>query len=1097
MRLLRGTLIVSMLALLGAGLLPAQTVTGTLEGRVMDASGGVIVGAQLTAKNSETGLVRNTQTNQDGFYQLTFLPVGSYTVKVEAAGFGPRERPALVELNATRTISFELKPAAVAVTIDVKAEVPLIDISRGDVKATIDEKTIEDRPLTSRNILSLVEMLPGFQSSGGYSGVNNPTLSSGSYVSFNGTGTRSAAFQIDGVGNDDSSEGTNRQNVNVSTIKELQVLTNAYSAEFGRAGGAVVLVQTKSGTNKFHGDVYEFLQNEKLNANSFFNNSYGLKPDGTPVAPRSLIRRNQFGYTFGGPIFTNKLFFFHSFDQTRNQQYGTSTKWIFLPTEKLQVGDCKTCLNPAQHPNLQQDMAVLQSILDRYPKVQPNNPVACDHCNTTALKHSYPDQDYSGRLDYNATRRDTLALRYQYSRQKRKPGEAIRGEAARQNNRQQNVGLTATHMFNATTWGEFRFGIGLRTTMVDIADGNDTPIVRIQNPVGYGTTMGSAGQYPIHRYQTDYQWVYNLSHVRGKHVVRVGMDFRRQHLDDLADNYSRGYYQFNATGTVGTASRYEGWENFLRGYVSAFDKGYGNFTTFNRLGEFNQYVMDDIRVRPNFTLNLGFRWEVVLAPSEAQGKIMYGYDTFTKGYEPRIGLAWSPRFQSAWLRKLTGGPGRSSIRAGFGLFHNRVFQSVFSQGGASLRSLPPYGVYRSFAATYNAADPSGAFAYTPGYDPGRISSVTVDPGLGMPNIQQYHLTGERQLPGQISVSIGYNRTRGIGLLLNQISNRARFPFTDPLTGILYDKVDPDLGNTNPAPGYISAAQPRTNQRRPDPRYTNVYNIRNQSWSYYNALRLEVKKRFSKGLLWQVNYAFGKTIDTGSDVSAGNPISEGGTQKSSRGLSDLNQRHRVNINTSYTLPWFNKSANAVKRLALGGWTTTTNITLASGNPFTATTGLDLNADGVSNDRPLLLDASLFGKSVDNGRTNPKTGAQYSVEAFPLAGFFPLPTTTAAQRPLNPGGTGQGSLGRNTFFGEGLKNLDLGIYKRFRIREGHQLTFRAEAYGATNTPRFSFPAAATNSVNFGRITSTYNPFNFVGASRNDTAARMIQLALRYTF
>jgi hypothetical protein len=1086
-----------MLALLGAGLLPAQTVTGTLEGRVMDSSGGVIPGAQITAKNSETGLVRTTETNQDGFYQLTFLPVGSYTVKAEAAGFAAKERAALVELNATRTISFEMKPAAVATAVQVTAEVPLIDITRGDVKGTIDEKTIEDRALSSRNILALVEMLPGFQTSGGYSGVNNPTQSSGGYVSFNGTGTRSAAFQIDGVGNDDSSEGTNRQNVNISSIKELQVLTNAYTAEFGRAGGAVVLVQTKSGTNRFHGDLYEYLQNDKLNANTFFNNSYGLQPDGRPVAPRSLLRRNQFGYTAGGPIIKNKLFFFHSFEQTRNRQYGTSTKWIFLANEKLQVGDCKLCLNPAQHPNLQRDTAFLQGIMDRYPKVAPNNLVACDHCFTQMLRHSYPDQDYSGRLDYNATKRDTFALRYQYSRQKRMPGQAIGGEATRQNNKQQNVGLTATHMFNAMTWGEFRFGVGLRTTMVDIADGNNTPILRISTPAGYTTTMGSSGAYPIHRYQTDYQWVYNLSHVRGKHVLRAGIDFRRQHLDDLADNYSRGWYTFGATGTVGTASRYEGWENFMRGYTTDFQIGYGNFTTFNRLGEFNQYVMDDIRVKPNVTLNLGFRYEVVLTPSEVNGKIKYNFADFTRGYEPRFGLAWSPRFESALLRKLTGGPGRSSIRAGFGLFHNRIFQSIFSQNNISLRSLPPYGAYRDYGASYNVADPSNGFVYTPGFtDPGRITMVKVDPNLGMPEIQQYHLTFERQLPGQISVSIGYTRTRGIGLLLNQITNRARFPFTDPATGILYDKIDPDLGNTNPAPGYISAAQPRTNQRRPDVRYTTVYTIMNQSWSYYNALRLEVKKRFSKGLLWQLNYAWGKTIDTGTEITAGNPISENGSALSNRALSDLDQRHRVNINASYTLPFFSKSKGFAKA-ALNGWTTTTNITFASGNPFTATAGVDLNADGVSNDRPLLLNQSLFGKSIDNGRTDSKTGVQYSVEAFPLAGFFPLPTTLAAQRPFNPGGTGQGSIGRNTFFGEGLKNFDLGIYKRFKIREGQQLMFRAEAYGAMNTPRFAFPAAATNAVSFGRITGTYNPFNFVGASRSDSANRQIQLALRYTF
>ena len=297
-----------LLATLFSILLRGQTVTGTLEGRITDPSGAVMPQVSVTANSTETGLSRSTKSNGEGFFQITFLPVGRYTVTADAAGFGTMQREAEVELSTAHEVSFSMKPAAVGAAVTVLAESPEIDTSRGDLKSTLDAKTIEDRPLSSRNMLALVEQLPGFQSTGGYSGVNNPTLSSGSYVSFNGAGSRSVAFQIDGVNNDDSSEGTSRQNVNISAIKEFQVLTNSYSAEFGRAGGAVVLVQTKSGTNKIHGDLYEFLQNDKLNANSYFNNSFGTKPDGTPVAARPPYRRNQYGYTVGGPVVKNKLF---------------------------------------------------------------------------------------------------------------------------------------------------------------------------------------------------------------------------------------------------------------------------------------------------------------------------------------------------------------------------------------------------------------------------------------------------------------------------------------------------------------------------------------------------------------------------------------------------------------------------------------------------------------------------------------------------------------------------------------------------------------------------------------------------------------------
>jgi hypothetical protein len=273
-------------------------------------------------------------------------------------------------------------------------------------------------------------------------------------------------------------------------------------------------------------------------------------------------------------------------------------------------------------------------------------------------------------------------------------------------------------------------------------------------------------------------------------------------------------------------------------------------------------------------------------------------------------------------------------------------------------------------------------------------------------------------------------------------------------------------------------------------------ISNNSWSYYNAFRLTLNKRFSHGLLWGVSYSFSKSIDTGSDVTAGNPLTEWGTPLSNRGLSDFDQRHRININFTYDTPWFRKSRGAAG-LLLGGWKISTNQTFASGNPFTVTAGYDYNADGVGNDRPLLLDPSLFGRSIDNARTNPATGVQYSVEVLPLAAFYPNVSTKSTSRPFDPGGTGVGSIGRNTFFGQGLFNIDLALMKSFRVAEGKSLIFRAEGYGVTNTPHFALPTASVLSQSFGRITGTYSPLNYVGAARSDAASRMMQMALRFVF
>jgi hypothetical protein len=1081
------------LVVLLTAVVSGQTVTGTLEGYVTDTTGAVIPAAEIVAKNADTGLTRRTVSNGEGYYQLTFLPVGEYSVTAQSKGFGGVQRRAIVELSSVRTADFSLKPAQVATEVTVVADVSLIETARGEVKSTIDERAIEDRPLPSRNILSLVEQLPGFQSTGSFSGVNNPTLSSGSYVSFNGTGSRSATFQIDGVNNDDSSEGINRQNVNVSSIKEFQVLTNAYSAEFGRAGGAVVLVQTKSGTNKIRGDVFEFLQNEKLNSNSFFNNVAGTDANGNPVAPRGPYRRNQFGYTVGAPVVENKLFLFHSFEQTRLVQHANSRAFL-LPVSKIQVGECRWCVNPNDHPNLDADVRFLQSVLDRYPKAKPNATVFCDTCYIQQIRHDFPDQDYSGKIDWNTSEKDTLAMRYQYSRQKRRPGQLIEGTAAYQNHKQQNVGITETHVFTPSTSGEFRYGLGLRTTLVDISTGNNTPIISIANTSTFpNAAIGSAGAFPIHRYQTDHQFVYNLSHIRGRHSLKTGIDYRKQNLDDLADNYSRGWYRFNATG-VG-AARYEGWENLLRGWVPAYERGYGNFTTYNRLGEFNWYVLDDMKLTPALTLNLGFRIEHVRAPDERDGKILYNYGNFT-GLEPRFGLAWSPAATSGWLGRISGGPNRMSVRLGFGLFHNRVFQSVFSQGGASLRSLPPYGVYRAYEPGFNAANPDNDFVYNPSFNPGRITIAQVAPNLQMPTVQQYHLTIDRQISNTMAISLGYNRTRGIGLLQNQILNRARFPFTDPATGILYDKIDSDLGNTAPAPGFISLTQPRTNQRRPDPRYGMIYHIHNGAWSYYNALRAELKKRYSSGLHFSVAYTFGKTIDTGSDVSQGNTISEFDSARTLRGPSDFDQRQRLNLNYSYRLPWFS-AGRSWKRQVLGGWKISGNNTYATGNPFNVVAGYDMNADGVNNERPILLDQSVWGRSVDNGRQGPD-GQIISMTQLPLSAFYPSRLYTVRERLFDPGGAGKDTIGRNGFRTSGIKNWDLGLWKTFATFERHELSLRGEMYNVLNSPRFALPTSRDiQSVSFARVASTYNPMNFVGAGRSDDTSRVVQLALRYVF
>lgn len=327
---------------------PAQTVTGTLSGRITDPSGATAPKVKVKAVNENTGGVREATTNDDGYFQISFLPIGSYDVTVALSGFRTVEKKGvLIELNKNTVSDLALEVASVSSTVEVLGgEMPLIDTTTGEVKSTLNEQQVEATPLPGRNFISLVEQVPGFQPAAFNSSSNNPTNSTGSYAAFNGQGTRSATFQIDGVNNDDSSENQNRQNVNISTIKEFQVLTNSYTAEFGRAGGAVILVQTKSGTNRFHGDAYDFIQNDIFNANDYFLNQSGAK--------RPPVRRNQYGGTIGGPIWKNKVFFFGSGEKVANVGKGSISRFIWLPS------DGPRACNPGEKPAPKVPIASIQ-----------------------------------------------------------------------------------------------------------------------------------------------------------------------------------------------------------------------------------------------------------------------------------------------------------------------------------------------------------------------------------------------------------------------------------------------------------------------------------------------------------------------------------------------------------------------------------------------------------------------------------------------------------------------------------------------------------------------------------------------------------------
>jgi hypothetical protein len=680
----------------------------------------------------------------------------------------------------------------------------------------------------------------------------------------------------------------------------------------------------------------------------------------------------------------------------------------------------------------------------------------------------------------------------------------------------------------------------LRTTLVNIAAGNDTPVIRFFNPTavaGAGSTIGDSNAFPIQRYQTDNQFVYNLSWVLGsKHFLKLGLDVRDQKLDDLADNSSRGFFNFNAS-TCNGVTYGSGFTAFLNGCVNNFQKGYGNFFLENRLGEYNFYAEDNWKILSNLTLNLGIRYEYVNAPRERNNKIDYQYNDDKDNIEPRLGFAYSPSFKKGLLATLFGEPGGSAIRGGYGIYHGRLFQSVFAQSGASVRTNTPNaffynrtGLTGSGFSPTNLQDPTAGFVFTPGIEPTvRYSkSLVVDPNLETPYTKQWNLTFERQLPWSSAVRISYTGNRGYGLLRYNFGNAPQndpngvlvpnhpnnapniifgqtlfnsFAANDPRrvdvrgqtlrpaadvqcagTGLgtfgAANYIAPTTACPNAVPlgaNEYSFRVPRTNERRPDGAFFGNAEVSNGALTWYDGLQIEFTKRLSNGLNFQAAYTWSKSEDTTSEATslgAGDSNQTGNNLKASRGFSRFHTPHRFTLFGTYRIPFLDKRKDVVGQI-FGGWQISTVFKWAHGTPFTVITGIGT----------LDLNFDNFNESrpvlLDSsllGRTigNPNT----SVTLLPASAFR---QATLADLDCC-------ILGRNTFYIDGVKNFDFALSKKFLMPfEGHSLSFRADLFNAFNWVQFGFPNTDYKNAGFGKINGTATQY----------APRNVQFSLRYVF
>lgn len=1004
--------------LLFAAAASAQTVGASLQGTITDPSGAVVPNCRLEVRNVNTGAAVSLLSDEAGRYRAPLLPPGEYELHVSAQGFQSLARKGIrLAIGQDAILDVALELAKTTGEISVVADAARINLVSGALSGLTDDKQIRDLPLNGRSFQQLALLHPGVTAA--LAAGNDVVGGRAPKISINGARPEQNNFLLDGT---DINGVYNKTPgsvagvlLGVEAVLEFQVLTNAYSAEFGRSSGGVINAVTRSGTNALHGSAFEFLRNSSLDAKNFFD------PAGKPIP---AFKRNQFGGTLGGPIRRDRTFFFGAYEALIERLGITGVA-------PVPDAEARTI---ALHPAIPAYLDTLFPL--------PNGRSLGGGVAEYLFSRSQPTNEHfaQGRIDHRFSAADSLFGRYTISN-----GNVDRQTFnhppiafTKERSRNQYVTLEEQHVFSPTLLNTVRLGFNRSTQEADnqrtiqippslsFVPGEQFGFINI-----IGLLPAMAGDFRLPRFDrlNNYQWGDTLFLTRGAHGLRLG--FMGQRIQ----------FNQNTVSQRGGVMNFPNLESFLSGRPSSMDvalPGLVDPIRGYRQSLWAFFAQDDIRLRSNLTLNLGLRYEFITVPTEVNGKISnlrnvsdsqitvgdpWHGNPSLRNFAPRIGLAWDPL-----------GDGKTSVRSGFGLFYDEILPKYYFFSG-SLN--PPFTTRTSIT---NPPFPNGVAGFDP-KAPVKAQLQTVNFDLQTPYIMQFNLNVQRSLPGNWDVTVGYAGSRGIHLLR--------------------------LGDANLAPEVVvngvKTYQPQLGRRNPN--FTGIWQRVTDAQSFYNALQLSVVKRFSHGLRAQASYTVARSVDDSSGINSqdfDNSVQYGMDwydRKMDRGLSSFFAKHNLTFNWTYDLP-FARSLTGIGGAILKGWQLNNITTVQSGSPFTVRLGFNrsgnLNTTSFSmHDRP----------NVKAGYTNnPILGGPdryWDINAFEL-------------QPANT----RGNLGRNTLIGPGLVGFDLSLVKSFAVGEGRRLQFRAEGFNLPNHPNFAVPAgriAFTNAQgavapNWGRITST---------------------------